>query len=64
MKDLIEKYLTDLGYSEIRWYWGRRGYFLLAVSPYRCGSACFNVAELVEEILRIQDKIPKIDIRS
>ena len=51
MKAMIEKYLYDLGFTNIEWNVGRLGYYVMAQSPYG-SKQCINIGEFVNEVIR------------
>lgn len=51
LKRIIENYLLQLNFTDIIWEYGREGYYILAKDPHS-GIRCFNVNDIVEEILR------------
>ena len=51
LKKIIEDYLLQLNFTDIVWEYGREGYYILAQDPH-VGIRCFNVSNLVEEMLR------------
>lgn len=53
-KTLIEDRLIKLGYSKIKWYRGRLGYYVLAVR-YNA-TECINIGDLVNETLQLEEK--------
>lgn len=53
LKQLIESYLIKAAnLSDITWYYGREGYYILAKEPVASNILCININNLVEEILR------------
>ena len=49
-KGLILAYLTNLGYTNVRFQEGREGYFILAQN-YNC-TMCIEIEPLLEEMRR------------
>lgn len=51
MKAIIEKYLADLGYTNIEWDIDEEGYYVLARMRY--GAIVYiNIGEFVNELIR------------
>jgi len=49
MKKYLEKLLSKLGYTDIEWHKGRKGYYVLGKW---CGSTvCIDIADLVQREL-------------
>lgn len=48
-KEIVNKYLTDLGYKNIDWFVGRKGDYILAFSPYG-GKMCIEPDKVLKEI--------------
>ena len=51
MKDFIETALTRLGYQDIQWRCGRKGYFILA-SKDKC-IQCIDIEKFVQDALTV-----------
>lgn len=51
LKRIIENYLLQLNFTDVVWEYGREGYYILAKDS-QSGVCCFNVNDIVEEMLR------------
>ena len=52
LKRIIENYLLQLNFTDIVWEYGREGYYVLVKHPQSSDILCYNVNNIVEEMLR------------
>lgn len=57
LKKIIEDYLLQLNFTNIVWKYGREGYYVLVKHPQSSDILCYNVNNIVEEMLRKELKI-------
>lgn len=61
MKEVIEQYLTKVGYTEIEWRKGRDNFYYI-MARKGVFPVCIDLIQIVYEILRLEFKdIPNLD---
>ena len=53
MKRFIEVYLKRLGCTDIHWYYGREGYYVLC--KHLNSTMCYNINDLVTNRLAVEN---------
>lgn len=52
MEKIIERYLKELGYTNIWWEWGRKGWFIIA--SHEGGIECIDFQQITKEIINAE----------